>query len=152
MAIQFFSEETNYQIPQKLLRKRWLREIAQGEKFRIKDLNFILCSDKYLHQINIEYLNHDTLTDIITFDNSEKDTELEGDIFVSIERVQENAKIHEVNLLDELSRVLSHGLFHLMGYQDKKKGDILVMREKESTAIELFKKLNVPRETNKKRI
>jgi rRNA maturation RNase YbeY len=82
------------------------------------NLNYIFCSDNYLHQINVEYLDHDTLTDIITFDNSEEEETIEGDIFVSVERVEDNAKDLNVQFDDEILRVLAHGLLHLCGYDD----------------------------------
>lgn len=139
MAIHFFSEEIPFQLKQKNNRKKWLKEIAQGEKFIIQDLNYIFCSDEYLHQINVEYLDHDTYTDIITFDNSEEENELEGDIFISIDRVKENASKHGASIEEELSRVISHGLYHLIGYKDKKKSEAELMRSKEEFAINLFK-------------
>lgn len=151
MAIHFFTEDTNFQLPQKLIRKRWLKEIAKEEGSEIVELNYIFCSDDYLHQINVDYLNHDTLTDIITFDNSDVEGIIEGDIFISIERVFENAKTHQCSDEDELSRVISHGLFHLLGYKDKKKEEAALMRSKEKMAIELFQKINVPRGTGKKK-
>lgn len=139
MAIHFFSEEIPFQLKQKNNRKKWLKEIAQGEKFIIQDLNYIFCSDEYLHQINVEYLDHDTYTDIITFDNSEEENELEGDIFISIDRVEENASKHGASIEEELSRVISHGLYHLIGYKDKKKSEAELMRSKEEFAINLYK-------------
>jgi len=140
MAIHFFSEETPFQLKQKLNRKRWLKEIAEGENYSINELNYIFCTDEYLYEINVEYLNHDTYTDIITFDNSEIEDEIEGDIFISIERVKDNASKHEVSIEDELSRVISHGLYHLIGYKDKKKTEAELMRSKEEFAINLYKK------------
>ncbi|NVJ87508.1 MAG: rRNA maturation RNase YbeY [Algoriphagus sp.] len=147
MAIHFFTEDIRFQLPNKLTRKRWLKEIASGEGFKIIELNYIFCSDEYLHQINVDYLNHDTLTDIITFDNSDEKGKIEGDIFISIDRVFDNAKTHHSSNEDELSRVISHGLLHLMGYKDKKKEDASLMRSKENLAIDLFHKINVPRGT-----
>ena len=139
MAINFFQEETPFQLSKKLARKKWLKSIAETESFKIVDLNYIFCSDEYLYSINVEYLNHHTYTDIITFDNSEGDSEIEGDIFISIDRVKENSEKHQTSFEDELSRVISHGLFHLMGYKDKKKSDVEIMRAKEEFAINLFK-------------
>jgi probable rRNA maturation factor len=142
MAINFFSEDTSFLVKQKVKRKQWLKEIALQESFKILDLNYIFCSDEYLHKINLQYLDHDTYTDIITFDNSEYEAEIEGDIYISIDRVKENATDHKVDQETELSRVLSHGLFHLMGYKDKTKSEADTMREKEEFAISLYKKLN----------
>ncbi len=141
MAINFFQEETSFQLNQKLLRKKWLKSIAEKEKFKIVDLNYIFCSDEYLYKINVEYLDHKTYTDIITFDNSEEEQKIEGDIFISIDRVRENSKKLQIPIQDELSRVISHGLFHLMGYKDKKKEEAELMRSKEEFAINLFQKI-----------
>ena len=110
MAIHFFSEDVPFELPEKLRRKRWLKSLATTAGYRIQELNYVFCSDEYLFQMNVDYLNHDTYTDIITFDNSEKEYDLEGDIFISIDRVRENAKIHATDEDSELTRVLAHGL------------------------------------------
>jgi len=138
MAINFFTEDIKFDLTQKQKRKNWLKQIAQSENFKIGELNYIFCSDEYLYQINVDYLNHHTYTDIITFDNSEEEQLIEGDIFVSIDRVKENAQKLNQEESSELSRVISHGLLHLMGYKDKTKTDAEVMRSKEAFAIELF--------------
>jgi rRNA maturation RNase YbeY len=138
MAIYFFSEEINFELKEKLNRKRWLKNIATKAGFNIKELNYVFCSDEYLYQINLEYLNHETYTDIITFDNSEKEFDLSGDIFISIDRVNENAKTHNQEIETELSRVLAHGLLHLMGYKDKTKEESTLMRQKEEESINLY--------------
>lgn len=141
MAINFFQEETPFQLEKKLLRKKWLKHIAETENFKIKELNYIFCNDEYLYNINVDYLNHKTYTDIITFDNSEREKEIEGDIFISFDRVKENSEKHQVPIQEELSRVISHGLFHLMGYKDKNEEESEKMRSKEEFAINLFKKI-----------
>ncbi|MDF2156408.1 rRNA maturation RNase YbeY [Algoriphagus sp. CAU 1675] len=141
MAINFFTEDIKFQPQQKLKRKKWLKEIASREDYEISDLNYIFCSDEYLYNINVEYLNHKTLTDIITFDNSEEEELIEGDIFISIDRVRENAQKLGQSEEDELNRVLSHGLFHLMGYKDKNPEESRLMRSKEEFAINLFKEM-----------
>jgi rRNA maturation RNase YbeY len=138
MAIQFFFEEIKFELPQKLKRKNWLKKIAQLENFQIGELNYIFCSDEYLYQLNVDYLAHHTYTDIITFDNSEEAEKIEGDIFISVDRVKENASKHQQLEEAELSRVISHGLFHLMGYKDKSKDQSELMRSKEEFAINLF--------------
>jgi probable rRNA maturation factor len=138
MAIHFFSEEIPYTLKEKLNRKRWLTKIAASAGFKIKELNYIFCSDEYLYQMNRDYLKHDTYTDIITFDNSEKTDEIEGDIFVSIDRVRENAKTHAQKVETEMNRVLAHGLLHLMGYKDKSKEEAALMRLKEEESIQLY--------------
>jgi len=121
------------------LHKKWLINLAKAESFTILNLNYVFCSDEYLHKINVEYLNHDTLTDIITFDNSEEDDVIEGDIFISVERVQDNAEKYNVSELNELNRVLAHGLLHLVGYMDKSESDKKLMREKENYYLNLWK-------------
>ncbi len=141
MAIHFFNEDTTFNLPQKNITKRWLREIAKNEGFQIRDLNYIFCSDEYLHQINVEYLDHDTYTDIITFDNSETEKHIEGDIFISIDRVMENAQNQGQDFNTELSRVISHGLLHLCGYKDKSNQEAQLMREKENQSISFLEEI-----------
>ena len=132
-----FHSETNFHLPSKLLHKRWLAAIAKQEGYTIGDLNYIFCDDAYLLKINLEYLNHDTLTDIITFDYVENKV-LNGDIFISIERVTEKSKLCSVPFDQELLRVLSPGLLHLCGYKDKSDEDAAIMRSKEDSSIQLF--------------
>ena len=138
MAIYFFSEEVKFVLNEKLNRKRWLKRIATNAGFNIKELNYIFCSDEYLYQVNRDYLKHDTYTDIITFDNSENKDDIEGDIFVSIDRVRENAKTHTQEVETEMNRVLAHGLLHLMGYKDKTQEEAALMRLKEEESIKLY--------------
>ena len=138
MAIHFFSEEIRFTLKEKLNRKRWLTKIATNAGFKIKELNYVFCSDEYLYQMNRDYLKHDTYTDIITFDNSEKKDDIEGDIFVSIDRVRENAKTNAQEVETEMNRVLAHGLLHLMGYKDKSKEEAALMRLKEEESIKLY--------------
>ena len=138
MAIHFFSEEIRFTLKEKLNRKRWLKKIATNAGFKIKELNYVFCSDEYLYQMNRDYLKHDTYTDIITFDNSEKKDDIEGDIFVSIDRVHENAKTHAQEVETEMNRVLAHGLLHLMGYKDKTREEAALMRLKEEESIKLY--------------
>jgi len=138
MPINFFTEEVSFSLKEKRKRKAWLKGIAETEHHKISDLNYIFCSDEYLYNINVEYLDHDTYTDIITFDNSGKDGEISGDVFVSIERVKENSQTLKIKEEQELSRVISHGLFHLLGYKDKTEEEANLMRSKEEFAINLF--------------
>jgi|SRR5690606_20199330 len=139
MAIHFFQEDIQFNLTEKIKTKNWLKQLALEEGYKIGDLNYIFCSDEYLHTINVDYLNHDTYTDIITFDNSDENQLLEGDIFISIERIRENANSQNQDFLNELLRVLSHGLYHLCGYKDKLEREITVMRSKEDDAILKFK-------------
>lgn len=138
MAIHFFSEGIQFTLKEKLNRKRWLKKIATDAGFKIKELNYVFCSDEYLYQMNRDYLKHETYTDIITFDNSEKRDEIEGDIFVSIDRVRENAKTHNQEVETEMNRVLAHGMLHLIGYKDKTQEEIALMRLKEEESIKLY--------------
>jgi rRNA maturation RNase YbeY len=131
MAIHFFNEESSYKLKHKSELKQWLKAVAAAEGFKIGELNYILCNDDYLHQINVDYLQHDTYTDIITFDHSEIKKEIAGDIFLSTDRVIENACIFKVQEFDELCRVLVHGALHLMGYTDKSKVKKTEMTAKE---------------------
>lgn len=126
--ITFQSQETKFDLKGKLKVKTWLKKIAKKEGFKIQDLNYIFMSDKGLHKMNLEYLNHDTYTDIITFDNSEEEKTIEGDIFISIDRVKENAESFKTTFDNELRRVLAHGLLHLCGYKDKSEEDAKLMR------------------------
>lgn len=138
MAIYFFSEEIDFRLRKKLNRKRWLKKIASTEGFFIKELNYVFCSDEYLYQMNRVYLKHETYTDIITFDNSEKGNDIAGDIFISIDRVRENAKTLTQEVETEMNRVLVHGLLHLMGYKDKTQEEVALMRSKEEDSIKLY--------------
>jgi probable rRNA maturation factor len=115
----------------------WLSAVIVSENKKEGEINYIFCDDEYLHKINLEYLNHDTLTDIISFDYS-IGNELNGDIFISIERVQDNANDFEVSFDQELKRVLAHGILHYCGYKDKSDSESLLMRKKEDEKIIMF--------------
>lgn len=133
--INFFNEDIDFKLKGKNNFKVWLKKVAEIEGFRINDLNYIFCSDQYLHKINLEYLDHDTFTDIITFDNSEDESTIEGDIFVSIERVRENSQTLNTVFDEELKRVIVHGLLHLCGYDDHSVEDKAEMRRLEGEYI-----------------
>jgi len=136
-VINFFAEDTSYQLKNRLNLKRWIKETIKAEGYKLQELNFILCSDAYLLQINQEYLNHDTYTDIVTFDNSDITGLITGDIFISVERTQENAEIFKVSPETELHRVIIHGVLHLLGYKDKKLADKRLMTTKENEYLSL---------------
>lgn len=131
-TVNFFTEEIKYTIKNKLLLKQWIKDAIANEGLKPGEISFIFCSDEYLHKINVEYLNHDTYTDIITFDNSDDENVIAGDIFISIDRIKENAKSFLVKEVDELHRVIIHGILHLCGYLDKKPVDKKRMTEKEN--------------------
>jgi len=135
--IFFFNEDTTYQLRQRKDIRYWLSKVARKEKHSIIELNYIFCSDKHLLQINNDYLKHDYYTDIITFDNSEKKGSIEGDIFISIDRVRENAASQKSSIKDELHRVMVHGLLHLTGYKDKTAAEKETMRKKEDSSLSL---------------
>lgn len=140
MPVHFFSEDTSFQLEGSDSYSSWVNQIISNHSFELQDLNYIFCSDDYLLKINQEHLNHDYYTDIITFDNSESPAEIEGDIFISVDRVTENAKENSSPFQNELSRVLAHGLLHLFGFSDKTDEEKKVMREKEDACISLQKK------------
>jgi len=117
--ITFFEEDITYKIKNKAGLRLWLIDVITTEFFKLKELSYIFCSDNYLLQINRQYLNHDYFTDIITFDNSTMEKVIVGDIFISIDRVRENALKFNVPETDELNRVVIHGVLHLLGYNDK---------------------------------
>lgn len=130
-TINFFQEETSYVIKQKFKLRKWIADVISTEGLKTGDINIILCSDKYLHKMNTEYLDHDTFTDIITFDYSE-DKLISGDLFISIERVKENAGLYSKRISEELHRVIIHGVLHLCGYGDKSTIEKEKMTEKEN--------------------
>ncbi|MDT7831378.1 rRNA maturation RNase YbeY [Flavobacteriaceae bacterium S356] len=115
----------------------WITKVLEVEGYECDDVNYIFCDDEYLHELNVKYLNHDTLTDIISFDNS-MEKKVAGDIFISTERVAENAKSFNVSFNEELSRVIIHGMLHFMGYKDKTEEESREMRTKENEAISLL--------------
>lgn len=134
--IFFFNEDITYIIKDKQKVRKWVADTIKAEGFkRIGELNFILCSDAYLLEINKQYLHHDTFTDIVTFDSSEEDSIIAGDIFISVERIKENALKFKVPEQDELHRVIIHGVLHLCGYLDKKKEDKELMTAKENAYL-----------------
>lgn len=131
--ILFFNEDVEYSLKEKQKLRLWIADTIRTEGFkRIGELNYIFCSDSYLLEINKQYLNHDTFTDIVTFDSSEKEDTIAGDIFISVDRIQENAAKFAVSERDELHRVIIHGTLHLCGYYDKKKEDKERMTAKEN--------------------
>ncbi|MEO6849077.1 MAG: rRNA maturation RNase YbeY [Mucilaginibacter sp.] len=136
-SINFFEEDINFRLKDKNKVKNWVKSAIQSEGFLLGELNYIFCSDSYLLQINQQYLNHDTYTDIVTFDNSEEEKEITGDIFISIERVRENAFKFNSGEMNELLRVIIHGSLHLMGYKDKNIESKKIMTGKEDHYLSL---------------
>ena len=133
-----FNYETDFELQDETAFSNWLSEVILSENKTEGEINYIFCDDDYLHKINLEYLQHDDLTDIISFDYS-IGNELHGDIFISIERVKENAVDFNVDFNEELKRVMAHGILHYAGFKDKSDSDSATMRLKENEKITLFK-------------
>lgn len=134
--INFYSE-IDFNIKNKSLYVGWIKKVVSSEGKILGALNYIFCNDDYLHQINVKFLDHDTLTDIISFDYSQNNM-VSGDIYISVERVLENAKEFRVSFEKELLRVLAHGVLHFCGYKDKTQEEENLMRDKEEEKILLF--------------
>jgi len=118
--------------------KKWLNNVIETENHEAGVINYIFCTDEYLYNINMEYLQHDTYTDIITFDNSEEENLIESDMFISIERIQDNAKQRNIPFETELQRVLVHGILHLLGHNDKTDEQKVAMRKTEDHYLALY--------------
>ncbi len=129
-----FNYETSFELKSEILLKNWIENVVADEDFSIGEINYIFCDDDYLHKLNVEFLQHDTLTDIISFDNTLGKL-ISGDIYISVERVRDNAKDFKVSFLDELHRVMIHGVLHYMGYKDKSEKEKIKMRNAENTAL-----------------
>ncbi len=140
MAIHFHQADQSTVLKNKIRLKQFLASIVQDfrKNHRIDTINYIFCSDEYLLSINQEYLQHDTYTDIITFDLSNNKTEIVSDIYISIDRVKENAQKFNSNIEHELHRVLFHGILHLCGLKDKSKQDAALMRSKEEYYLNTY--------------
>ncbi len=134
--ISYYFEDTDFLFRAKTLTNRWLRLVAESEIRRIGDISIIFCSDNYILDINQKYLQHDYFTDIITFDYCEGD-KLSGDLFISVDSVLENSLEYKSDFMEELNRVIVHGLLHLIGYDDHNDEDISQMRAKENYYLSL---------------
>ena len=139
MNIHYFYEEVDFRLSNEEPLGNWINSIIQSHQFQISEINYIFCSDDYLLDINVRHLNHDYYTDIITFDNSEESNIIESDIFISIDRVKENALSQKLETTQELHRVMIHGILHLLGYGDKTASEKAEMREKEDACLSLLK-------------
>jgi len=139
--VNFFVEEITFNLPRKTQTKTWIKEVIHKENKTCGLINYIFCNDSYLLELNKSYLNHSTLTDIITFDNSEDDA-VSGEIYISIERVKENAILFNQSFTDELCRVMIHGILHLLGNKDKSSRDKSIMRRKEDECLSHLNSLN----------
>jgi probable rRNA maturation factor len=141
--INFFIEDIKFSLKNKTLIRNWIKDTIAAEGYALDELSFILCSDEYLHVINKQYLDHDTYTDVITFDNGEELKTILGDIFISIDRVQENASQFNSTLQRELLRVMIHGTLHLLGYKDKSKAAKTLMTKKEDFYLAILENTTV---------
>jgi rRNA maturation RNase YbeY len=136
-TVNFFCEEIDFSPVHPRKSSSWLSTIARRERAALKEVNFIFCSDEFLAKLNLKYLRHKTLTDIITFDYSESKQKLQGDIYISLDRVKENAVKYNKSFDDELHRVMVHGILHLIGYGDKTAKQKALMRKKEDQSLSL---------------
>jgi len=135
--IHFFSEEINYNLKNKTKIRSWLKQVIHHNKRTITALNYIFTSDEHLLKINQNYLKHNSYTDIITFDHSTESDKIESDIFISIDRVRENAANNKTSFSEELHRVMIHGVLHLLGCKDKSDSEKNEMRKKENHYLNL---------------
>ncbi len=134
-----FNYETDFELDSEEQISKWITDTIFSEEYKLEEINYVFCNDAYLHKLNVEFLNHDTLTDIISFDYSIGKI-IQGDIFISVERVKDNAKNFEATFDEELHRVIIHGILHYCGYKDKTQEDAKVMREKENHYLQLLLK------------
>ncbi len=132
-----YNYETEFELSNESVFSNWISNVIESENKKEGEINYIFCNDEYLLEINQQYLDHDTLTDIISFDYS-VGNELHGDIFISIERVLENAEDFKVSFDEELKRVMIHGVLHYCGYKDKTDSDEQLMRAKEDEKMKMF--------------
>lgn len=132
-----FNYETDFELGNEAAFESWISRVILSEEKKEGEINFIFCDDEYLHKLNVEYLEHDTLTDVISFDYS-VGNELHGDVYISTERVADNAMDFKVTFEEEIKRVIIHGILHYCGYKDKSDTDEALMRSKEEEKIKMF--------------
>ncbi|MBS1635111.1 MAG: rRNA maturation RNase YbeY [Bacteroidetes bacterium] len=140
MSVSFHNQSIRFTLKNKSILRKWIESTASAEGFITGDIAYVFCTDEELLDINIRHLNHDTYTDIITFDYTE-DALISGDIFISIDRVKENAAKFKTSFENELQRVMIHGVLHLCGYKDKTRAQSELMRSKENTALKRLARL-----------
>jgi probable rRNA maturation factor len=140
MSIQFFNADVAYTVKNKTILRSWISAVIRKEGYSLDDLSIIFCSDEYLYKMNVEYLKHDTYTDIITFDLSTVKKQINGELYISIDRVRENAKSNLVPISNELHRVMIHGTLHLCGYKDKSPQSKKLMTSRENESLKLLQK------------
>ena len=137
MAVHFFNDDVDFSISDETLLRKWINLVVTNHKKRLGKITYLFCSDEKIYQTNVRFLNHNTYTDIITFDYVENDL-ISGDIIISIDRVEENARVFNVSFEQELHRVIIHGLLHLLGFKDKSPEDEAMMRRKEDESLALL--------------
>jgi|TARA_B110000459_G_scaffold200054_1_gene247829 rRNA maturation RNase YbeY len=135
-SISFDSEDVSFELEKPNVVQDWIQQTIIKEGKLVGEISYIFCSDEYLHKINLEHLQHDTLTDIITFNYCEEGL-INSDIFISVDRVRDNAELFKTSFENELSRVMIHGILHLVGYDDKRDEDKVLMRSKEDFYLTL---------------
>ena len=138
--VNFQKADSSLSLPAKTELKLFIENLFKKEKTSLATINYIFCTDKYLLSINQQFLNHDYYTDIITFGLHDKGTPVVAEVYISVDRVKDNAKTHGVTFTNEMLRVLFHGALHLCGYKDKRKADILMMRAKEDAYLKRYTK------------
>lgn len=138
-AINYFSQKPRFKLKNSSKTSSWIKKTIKLEGATLISLNYIFCTDEYLREMNIQFLNHKTYTDIITFNYNPSETEIEGEIYISIDRVRENSETYNTDFPTELNRVIIHGVLHLLGYNDKNKSQKKAMREKEDSYLSLLK-------------
>lgn len=136
-AIEFYAEDVEFELANPKIIRHWIKQIIEQEEKMLNHISYIFCSDTYLHELNLQYLDHDTFTDIITFQYAKLPV-VEGDIFISIDRIRENAENYKATFENELHRVMSHGVLHLCGYRDKEAAEKTHMTEKENQALQML--------------
>lgn len=137
MAISYYAEEITFPPIKKRAVSNWIKEIAKGYGFKTGDISYIFCSDEKILEVNLEYLQHDYYTDIITFDYTEGD-KIAGDLFISLDTVKTNSETFGTNYVQELHRTIIHGILHLCGINDKGPGEREIMEENENKALALY--------------
>lgn len=136
--VQFYFLDRNPALKERTRLKLFIEKLFTSEKMKLGNLSYIFCSDEHLLTINNDFLKHDFYTDVITFDLSSSKNEIEGEVYLSVDRIKDNAKQLEVSFKEELHRVIFHGALHLCGYKDKKKEEALIMRSKENKYLKRY--------------
>lgn len=141
MAVKYYNEDCRYRLPERRLTTAWLQRVATEEGYTLTDVNYIFCSAERLLEMNRQFLGHDYYTDVITFDYSDrrKSRTVSGDIFIDVETVADNARIYGATRLEEMRRVIVHGLLHLCGQKDKTPRTNTVMHRKEDKYLRYWK-------------